>query len=173
MKIKFVLFAIVCLALCSCRTTKTAERSDVKTSSKVDAGMIATDTGTRTAEVVKQAVDKGTINETTEEITRVINYSRPDSAGKQFPVSEAITKKTTTRGENKSFTQEVKSSDKQKKGLRYDEKISAIFTDNTKTANNTTTSVKTPLWVSLSAIVGVIGILIMCYLILRRFNIIK
>lgn len=169
MKTKILLLAILCLALCSCKTTNTVSKANADTVGAIKTDSKKADTGTVTTAGQTNITDLGTINDRTEEITIVTHLSAPDSTGKQYPESISTTKKTTVRGENKRLTQDVKSSENQKKGLTYDEKISAIFTDKTKTAKNTTAEMKVPLLVSFAPIAAVLALLFLCWLVIKRF----
>ena len=170
MKTKILLLAILCLVLCSCKTTKTVSKNNADTAGTIKTDSKTEDTGTVTTDGAAVITDFGTISDRTEETTTVTHLSAPDSTGKQYPASISTTRKITTRGENKRLTQDVKSSEKQKKGLTYDEKIRAIFTDKTKTANNTTTETNVPFMVSLAPIAGILGLLLLCYLVIKRIK---
>ena len=151
----------------------TDDQLDIKKSNETDS----------TNETSLITTDNGNSNETVEETSTTTKLSAPDSTGKQHPTEINTTNRTIKRGENKNLTAIAGSkSSGQSMAVSVDQsKLKANETlknkgneqTNSKETDKQTEEIKTPGWVY--AVVIVLGgiLLLVVYLILKRFNILK
>lgn len=183
-----VLFAVI-----SCKTTKQVAKTDIesstaaniktKTSNQINLDINQKTENKQAVDSSKTIVDKGSVNETTEETTVTIIYSVPDASGAQHKRSETTTKKVVKRGENKNLKVEQEASSKSDRATelrdRSDYKSDSAAADKSKTksADNSkvvsTSETLTPGWVYVVILVVAVSIAGGAYLILKRYNIIK
>lgn len=162
-----ILVLTLFLAFAGCRTTKQVAKTDIEsstaanvktqTSDLVKLDIKAKNDNKQTVDSSKIIVDKGSVNETTEETTVTVIYSVPDAAGKQHKQTETTIKKVVKRGENKNLKvdQEASSKSDHATELRdrsdYKSDSAAADKSKTKSADNSkvvsTSETPTPGWV--------------------------
>ena len=188
-----ILVLTLFLAFAGCRTTKQVAKTDIEsstaanvktqTSDLVKLDIKAKNDNKQTVDSSKIIVDKGSVNETTEETTVTVIYSVPDAAGKQHKQTETTIKKVVKRGENKNLKvdQEASSKSDHATELRdrsdYKSDSAAADKSKTKSAGNSkvvsTSETPTPGWVYVVVLVVAAIVSGGAYLILKRYNIIK
>lgn len=191
-KLLFLILAVL-FAVTSCKTTKQVAKTDIESSTAANvktqtSDQINLDINQKTenkqaVDSSKTIVDKGSVNETTEETTVTVIYSVPDASGKQHKQTETTTTKVVKRGENKNLKVDKESSSKSDRTTelrdRSDYKSDSAAVDKSKTKSSdksrlvTTTETPTPSWVYVVILVvaAIIGGFV--YLVLKRYNIIK
>ena len=191
-KILFLLLAVL-FAVTSCKTTKQVAKTDIEsstvanvktqTSDQINLDINQTTDSKQAIDSSKTIVDKGSVNETTEETTVTIIYSVPDASGAQHKQSETTTKKVVKRGENKNLKVDQEASSKSDRATelrdRSDYKSDSAAADKSKSkktsyaASLQTTETPTPGWVYVLILVVAVIVGGGAYLILKRYNIIK
>lgn len=190
---KLLFLALLALITFGCRTVKQTSTNDLK--SKIDDNLTVKTSDKASLDINKNfskvetnfgkvaATDKGSTNETTVEESETINFSAPDSIGKQFPLSKTNTKKTTVKGEKKDLkvNQDTKSTSDQETNFRdkSDYKSDKSIKDkgksdvSLKTSDQLTQETKTPAWVYVAGLVSLLVLIGVGYGVLKRFGIIK
>jgi cobalamin biosynthesis Mg chelatase CobN len=191
-KLLFLVLAVL-FAVTSCKTTKQVAKTDIESSTAAnvktqtsDQINLNIDQKTENKQAVdssKTIVDKGSVNETTEETTVTVIYSVPDASGKQHKQTETTTTKVVKRGENKNLKVDKESSSKSDRATelrdRSDYKSDSAAADKSKTKSNdksrlvTTSETPTPGWVYVVILVVAVLVAGFVYLVLKRYNIIK
>lgn len=164
---------LVMLIVVTCRTVKTSESISTKFDSE-----IASDTKTK-SEVhtdftdKSKLVDSSTSQDTTSEVITETEFSAPDSAGKQH----ILKTKTTERNSGKRKVNSV-----------IDHKNISQFTDSSGTTvdkgranvkseadidRSETVRKRTPIWVWLPVGIVAVGLVVLVYLALKRYGLVK
>lgn len=172
MKHIIFLFLFV-LAVYGCKTTKLkTERVTTSTASaKLDIS-----TTTATTDVKKSAsilIDSNFTNEITEWETNIKTFSAPDSLGKQHTTSETNTKGSTKKTKQNNMKQAHADSSVVTSKTNIIDKSKVKANAKTKAKGNKEEEIKSPAWVSIGVIVGIVGLLFLVYLILKRLKILK
>lgn len=164
---------LLMLIAVTCRTVKTSE----SISTKVDSSTVAdikTKSEVRTDLTDKsKLVDSSTSQDTCSEVITETEFSAPDSAGKQH----ILKTKTTERNSGKHKVNSV-----------IDHKNISQFTDSSGTTvdkgranvkseadidRSETVRKRTPIWVWLPVGIVAVGLVVLAYLVLKRFGLVK
>lgn len=165
--------ALVMLVAVTCRTVKTSE----SITTKVDSA-IASDTKTK-SEVhtdftdKSKLVDSSTNQDTTSEIITETEFSAPDSAGKQHILKTKTTERNSGKRkvnsviDYKNISQHTDSFgttvDKSRANVKSEADI-----DRSETVRK-----RTPIWVWLPVGIVAVGLVVLAYLVLKRFGLVK
>lgn len=160
----------MCLLL-ACKTTKQTAKADVKINEAANTETRVTSSGKQQAEINTQIADKGRVNEITEELSTTTVFTLPDTAGKQYPAQQTTTKRTTRRNDDRNVntvTESKQTADSETIASKKNE-IKTNASVNAKT--NEKTEIKAPQWMLLGVILGVVGLLFLVFLVLKRYKI--
>ena len=193
MKTKILFIALLTLITFSCRTTKqtltskaevkTAANLDLKQSNESNLNIASTSDTKQSQSGTIKVTDTGTVEETTVEENTSTNFSKPDSTGKQYPMSTTTNKKTIHRGTQNNLTTNVDNKNnidylarnEDKSNFKFDaslkDKGKTDLQQNTK--DSLTEETKTPAWVYVAVLVFILGIFIFLYTVLKRNGVIK
>lgn len=161
MKTKLLVILVICFVTISCRSTKETLKTKVDTNTETSVKV------STLVDSVSHVVDKTTAVITTDEVVTIAELSKPDSAGKQYPVKVT----TITRKQNAAVRNDVKKESHVKADSDYKSDLkqkTAVKETSTKVH-----SIDVPWWVylisfSLLVIIGIIG-----YLFFKRFGLLK
>jgi len=193
MKNKLFFIVLIGMVIFGCKSTKQTITSGLK--SKIEANLQVNQSDNFNIDVnksisdqtsliaKKSTADKGTTNETVEETNTTTKLSAPDSTGKQYPTEINTTNRKITRGENKNLitdlsnksdvTNKTDIQDKSKLKTNTSLKDKVKAQTDIKSSDKKTEEIKTPGWVYVAIIVLSVAFLLIVYLILKRFNLIK
>lgn len=173
MKKLHVIIVCLLLLLVGCKTTKQSTAEKTKEDTHISLNVSTEKTMNHQEKTTTIRADETQVDETIVETIHETTWSEPDSTGKQHPTKTSTTKrekqaKTTTDSNVKTENQ----ADTNIKEENTDK--SKLTTDNTtKKTDDTKTESNTPAWVVWVAVIGSLGAVLLAYLILKRFKIVK
>lgn len=156
MKTKLLVILVICFVTISCRSTKETLRT------KVDTKTETTVKTSNSVDSVSHTTDKSTAVITTDEVVTIAELSKPDSAGKQYPVKVT----TITRKQNTAVRNDVKKESHVKASSDY--KSDSKQKTTVKETSTTTHSIDVPWWVWV--ILAFIASVIAFYIRVRNFK---
>ena len=170
MKTKIIILLTACL-LFSCKTTKTATKTDVKAHETVALDVRETASAIDVKTATLNVDSKVNINEDMIETGTRTKWSAPDAAGKQFPTeTENYTKgkKSNTKAETTAKAQEDKTVENR---LSRTDKSDYKSEKNEKIKENKKTELKAPTGVSWGIVILTAGLLVLLFLILKSYKV--
>ena len=170
-KTEILILCIVCLIAFGCKTTKqaTAIRQTANTETAVTRQSDAK--GNEQTATLTQQTDNSKVNEMMDEITTTVEYSRPDSTGRQYPLKATTIKRTTGRNEKKDISYQQNETTASDINISNIEKIQTKSDGTKKENTNTKTESKAPSGVSWGMIILTVGLLVLVYLVLKQYKI--
>lgn len=185
----FVLIFFLIISLVGCKTTKqvdklkqqTTTEANLSTESNEKSKLKVNEFNEHSGSTRNVTSDKTTTDETVEETTTKTKFSAPDSTGKQYPTETEITNRKTKRGEKKNMQTSSESQENNAKKLTDNSESEKAAKTKDKgqskqTQQQTTdkkTEVETPGWITIVAVISIVGVLLFVYLILKRYKLIK
>lgn len=166
------LFIIIAAAILitGCKVSKEASTvSEVKTEIKTDVSEVA-NSESKTNTAVNTIVSYNDSEVVAEDII-ITEFSQPDTAGKQYVIKTTKIQRSKTK-QNKLFKTDTKQQiiDALKSESKTDKSTQKI-NENTTKESKTITNTKTPGWVYPVSILIVLGLLILVYMLLKRYKI--
>lgn len=164
---------LIMLIVATCRTVKTSESISTKVDSSTAADIkIKSEVNTNLTDKSK-VFDSSTSHDTLSEVVTETEFSAPDSSGKQH----VLKTKTTARNSGKRNINKIT----EQKNIYTRAKISEDIVDKSKTATITESDIessktvkkKTPVWIWLPGGIVALGLIVLAYLILKRFGLVK
>lgn len=169
--LKITMLAIMALVLFSCRTVKTAEREAYKVDSTAQTASKATVETQSTTVDSTALTDNSTEEDSTYEVTTTVELSKPDSAGIQYP-TRVITKEQTHGRKRQAAVTYRRNGSSQTASNSTEAKQSNTHLKKQGNSDKTI-SKKPPAWTLVAATLLCVGVLVLLYLVLRRFRLLK
>lgn len=164
---------LVMLIAVTCRTVKISESISTKVDSSIAADIKAKSEVNSDLSDKSKLVGNSISQDTTSEVITETEFSAPDSAGKQH----ILKTKTTERNSGK---RKVNSVIGQKNVTQHSDstgttinKSKASVKAETVVNRSETVKKKTPLWVWLPVGIVAVGLVVLAYLVLKRFGLVK
>lgn len=168
---RILFFVCLSLMLFSCKTTKYNVRE--KSTSSVEIVKETKEVVTVQEEAVTTENSLQWIEELTTIIERIVTVrlSEPDSLKNQYPVEVTTTEREFTK--EKTVQTDANSTTEQKAESRMQKSDNSKETINEEyeKTDKTTTKKTTPVWITVSAVILCIGILVIVFLILKKYRI--
>ena len=171
--IYFAILAIL-MAFCSgCKMHSFFGKRAEKSVTEVKTDIVETKETKTDVQITENSAGKIEVQEDYTEITMIIDWSEPDSVGNQHPVR--TTGKVRTSQKNTSAETsagKTESANNVEKSTKEDKSTENSETD-IKTVEKTEVKKSTPAWVIWVAVISSLGAIVLIYLILKRFKIVK
>jgi len=170
-KTKILILLVICLMMFGCKTTKQATAISRTTNTETATVRKSDAAGNKQTAVVTQQADNSKVDETTGETTAIVEFSQPDSTGRQYPLKSITVTRTVRRSENKDIN--YKQSENTNAGITISnsEKLQTKTDSTKKENNNIKTESKAPSGVSWGMVILTVGLLVLVYLVLKKYKI--
>jgi hypothetical protein len=172
-RIKIVCWLLIPLFLISCRSIEIAQKSKVLVDSLSQTQSQQIRTQDVSAETTSTSIDNSILSDSIYVKTTITEYSRPDSTGHQYIERTTTTERTC--GNKKLIHTKTEiinnsqlNSKESKSDITHGEVKKASFVD-----KETVSKSKTPTWMIIASSILSVGLLVLVYLILKRFKIVK
>jgi cobalamin biosynthesis Mg chelatase CobN len=155
----------------SCKTTRQATAIKQTTNTETTTTRQSDAKGNEQTASITQQADNSKVDVTVDETTTIVEFSQPDSTGRQYPIKSTTVTKTARRNEKKDISYQQNENTASGINISNSEK-NKTKSDNTKKENtNTKTESKAPSGVSWGMIILTVGLLVLVYWILKKYKI--
>jgi len=169
-KTKILILLVICLLVVGCKTTKQATAIS-RTANTETATVLKSDAaGNQQTAVVTQQADNSKVDETTGETTAIVEFSPPDSTGRQYPIKSITVTRTVRRSENKDINYKQNENTNAGITISNSEKLQTKTDSTKKENNNIKTESKAPSGVSWGMAILTVGLLVLVYLVLKKYK---
>jgi cobalamin biosynthesis Mg chelatase CobN len=170
-KTKILILCIVCSITFGCKTSKQATAIKQTANTENTTVRQSDATGNRQTASITQQADNSKVEETVDEATTIVEYSPPDSSGRQYTIKSTTITKTARRNEKKDISYKQNENTASGINISNSEK-NKTKSDSTKKENtNIKTESKAPAGVSWGMIILTVGLLVLVYLVLKKYKI--
>ena len=119
------------------------------------------------------AVGNSVTQDTTAETIITVTYSKPDSTGKQHIETLTTVERNKGARKNNNTTTTISQSKQLDIDIEEDSKVKVSKREQSEACSSQSVKTKTPLWVWTSAALISIGLIVLAYLVLKRYRIVK
>lgn len=155
----------------ACKTVKETTRIQEKASTEQKTDIVEKVSVKTESNADEQLNQQTNDNQTINEETIIVEWSKPDSVGKQYPIKTIATAKTTNH--NKITDTKLSKQEHQQTAATLEKEDKSKLTVNTENKIQTESKPITRSWVKYVGVILSLGLLVLVYLIMKRFKIIK
>ena len=168
---KLIVILIATVLLFSCKTTRYNVKETTKSNIEIQTDM------QEDVKVVEEVKTLDIISQLTDELTTIIEriiatkLSAPDSLGVQYPTEIITTEREITRQKAESRKQKVEVETERKIQVNKTENSKQVINTETEKIDKTVVKKTTPGWVLAGTITLCVGILLLIFLILKKYRV--
>lgn len=171
LKTKILILCIVCCIIMGCKTTRQA--TAIKQTANTENTTIRQSDaiGNQQTVTITQQADNSKVEETVDETTTIVEFSPLDSTGRQYTIKSTTITKTARRNEKKDISYKQNENTAAGINISNSEKIQTKSDSTKKENTNIKTESKAPAGVSWGMIILTVGLLVLVYLVLKKYKI--
>jgi cobalamin biosynthesis Mg chelatase CobN len=170
---RFIFFGLIAMLLLSCKTTKTTLNEQSTTKIEQATTSEQTTKTEATTEAAAKVTDQSTADTNEVGETTTVLYAAPDSTGTQHIVSVTTTKYKKGSSVKSNVVAENGTKTNIEQTTKQSDQSNIKATNEVQKATTTKTEKNTPAWVIWAVVICCIGLVVLVYLILKRFKIVK
>lgn len=173
MKNKLLLLSLLLLSCSSCKMHSLFSKRSEKAVVEMKTDIVETSHVETVVQATEKIAEQTEIQEDFTETTTTVKWSEPDSSGRQFPIETTTKIRTSTTNKKVGGTVYKTAVATSEVVERKEDKSTEKSTTDIKITEKTKTKPVTPAWITWGTVILSLGLLVLVYLILKRYRIIK